>query len=452
MSLLRSISEGLTRLPAPRDAERKLQRLHVLDTVTAGLAGAHTPEAADLRKGVPPGSIADGAGLNAATTRLSEIDDIHLSSCVTPSSVTVPTALTLVAQMPDVSPERVAAAICGGTDLMVRFGVAIDGAHVLYSGVWPTLQVAPLGAAATAAGLFDLDAEATAHALALALAASTAAIGRPSDQRTGRWFLFACAVANGVRAAQAARQGLRGDLGLLDGDWFERMRGIRFDPKPLQPPPSVDLYSSLSQKPWCTARQCLAAGQAFRSLIEEGLDPAAAKAIRVRVPPVYAGMISAKPDRHSRSSTLVGAPLQLALAALQPEHRYLVDRTGIQTCEALFHYAERVSVVADESLQRIFPRQWPAIVEVDSPQGTITREVLVARGDPADRLTEADLVEKAHATLDAFLGRPAVSSWISKAMAVFDDASACGRLAKDFAAAMNSDTADSRAAVAVKVV
>jgi 2-methylcitrate dehydratase PrpD len=452
MSLLRSISDGLRSRPALPDAEQQLQRLHVLDAVMAGLAGAHTPEAADLRRLLTAGSIADSAGLNAAMTRLSEIDDIHLLSCVTPSSVTVPTALTLVAQMPEVPPEHVAAAIRAGTDLMVRFGVAIDGAHVLYRGVWPTLQVAPLGAAATAAGLFDLDVEATAHAVALALSASTAAIGRPSDQRTGRWFLFACAVANGVRAAQAARQGLQGDLGLLDGDWLERTRGIRFDPKPLQSQPSASLYSSLGLKPYCTARQCLAAGQAFRSLIEEGLDAAAARAVRVRVPPIYAGMISAKPNRHSRSTTLVGAPLQLALTALRPESRCLVDRTGIQTSETLFRYAERVSVVPDESLQRVFPRQWPAIVEVDSEQGTTSKAVFVVRGDPADRLTEADLVEKAHATLDAVLGRPAVSAWISKAMATFDDASACKRLAMDFAAAMNNNAADSRATVAVTTV
>ena len=451
MSLLRSISAGLRRPPALSDTERGLQRLHVLDTVMAGLAGLYTPEADDLRKALLSGAIADVAGLNSAITRLSEIDDIHLLSCVTPSSVTVPTALTLVAQMPEVSPERVAQAIYAGTDLMVRFGMAVDGAHVLYRGVWPTLLVAPLGAAATAAVLFDLDEEATAHALALALSASTGAIGRPSEDRTGRWFLFACAVANGVRAADAARQGLRGDLSLLDGDWLERTRGVRLNPEPLQSLPSKNLYSSLSQKPFCTGRQCLAAGQAFRSLIEAGLNPAAATAIRVRVPPIYAGMISAKPDRHSRSSTLIGAPLQLAIAALQPESCFLVDRNSIQTDDALFRYAERISVVPDESLQHVFPRQWPAIVEVDGPQGTIAKEVFVVRGDPADRLTEMDLMNKAHATLDAALGQATVSAWISKVGAVFHDASACGRFAKDFAAAMNSQATNSRAAIAATV-
>src|SRR5262249_42133663 len=158
-------------------------------------------------------------------------------------------------------------AIGAGTELMVRFGVAIDGAHVLYRGVWPTLLVAPLGAAATAAGLFGLDEEATAHALALALSASTAAIGRPSERGTGRWFRFAGGVAGGVGGGKAARQGLQGDLSLLDGDWLERTRGVRFNPNPLQSQPSANLYSSLSQKPYCTGRQCLAAGEAFRSLI-----------------------------------------------------------------------------------------------------------------------------------------------------------------------------------------
>jgi hypothetical protein len=66
--------------------------------------------------------------------------------------------------------------------------------------------------------------------------------------------------------------------------------------------------------------------------------------------------------------------------------------------------------------------------------------VLAARGDPADRLTETDVVEKARAALDPVLGRPAVSAWISEAMSAFEDASACKRLAKDFAAAMNRDT------------
>ncbi len=452
MSLLSFISQGLVNRRTLPAAEQALQREHVLDTVVAGLSGINTPEAADLRRVFSTDSVADQAGLYSATTRLSELDDIHLLSCITPSSVPVPVALALIAHVPDLSADRFAPAVAAGTDLMLRFGVAIDGAHALYRGIWPTYLVAPMGAAATASVLFDLDEEAMAHALALALSTSSGTIGRPPEARTGRWFLFASAVASGVRAAQAAQLGILGDLSLLDGDWLERWRGVKFDPAPLKAPPSDQLYATLSQKPYCTGKQCLAAGQAFRALIEEGLDPATVTAIRVRVPPIYAGMVSVKPDKHSRSASLVGAPLQMALAALKPEGRSLVDRSAIQSDEVLARYAERVSIVPDESLQSAFPAQWPAIVEADGPRGTVTKAVFAAYGDPADRMTEAALRDKAHATLDAALGRVAVTQWLSKAKA-FDNATGCRALAEEFGAAMRAMPAtNSRAIIRSKAV
>jgi hypothetical protein len=56
--------------------------------------------------------------------------------------------------------------------------------------------------------------------------------------------------------------------------------------------------------------------------------------------------------------------------------------------------------VAPDDLQRVFPQQWPASVEIDGPQGTTAKDVLVVRGDPSDRPTETDVVEKAHALDD----------------------------------------------------
>ena len=65
--------------------------LHVLDTVGALLAGVKTAEAAQLRR-LRKGRIAllgegvvDRVALRVACTRLSEVDDIHLASCVTPA-------------------------------------------------------------------------------------------------------------------------------------------------------------------------------------------------------------------------------------------------------------------------------------------------------------------------------------------------------------------------------
>ena len=62
--------------------------LHVMDTVVAFLAGVRTREGQALSQ--LHGGRGDGAALAAAASaiaRLSECDDIHLASCVTPGSV-----------------------------------------------------------------------------------------------------------------------------------------------------------------------------------------------------------------------------------------------------------------------------------------------------------------------------------------------------------------------------
>src|SRR5262249_53197058 len=150
-------------------------------------------------------------------------------SCTTPSSVAVPTALGLARAERVFDPERVASAIWVGTELMTRLGAAIDGARILYRGLWPTYFAAPLAAAAVAARMGRLSAEETAHALSLALMLSAGRSGRFHGKIPGRSVLLGMAVAAGVRAAEAARHGVGGDPGLLDGPWLRDAQGMNAD-------------------------------------------------------------------------------------------------------------------------------------------------------------------------------------------------------------------------------
>jgi hypothetical protein len=59
--------------------------------------------------------------------------------------------------------------------------------------------------------------------------------------------------------------------------------------------------------------------------------------------------------------------------------------------------AELVSVAPDENLQCVFPQQWPASVEVDGPQGTTAKDLLVVARRPS---RPRRMVEKAHARDD----------------------------------------------------
>lgn len=414
-----------------------LQRRHLLDAVAAGVAGAFTEEAAHVRRLLGCGTPAARAGVAAAAIRLSELDDIHLRSCTTPSAIAVGTALALAERRPQPCEDgALAASIAAGTEIVTRLGEAVAGPTILYRGIWPSYLTAPIGAAATAARLSGLDARRTAHALSLALMASTGGVGRFRGDGAARFLLFANGVAGGVLAAEAAAAGLTGDLDLLEGDWLAATHGIDLDPGPLDSMASCgEVYGELSLKPYCTARQALAAAEAFDQLMaRDGLAPDRILEVEARVPPLYARMISARPEAGHRSSGVVSAPFQLALAALRPNERWRLDRTGLLADPALLDFSSRVRVVGDERLAARFPQAWPAEIVVRTSGGELRRTVTVAAGDPARPLSDDDVASKAHRVLDPLVGPEAADLWVDTCRAALEDETACRRLPVAFMA------------------
>ena len=169
---------------------------------------------------------------------------------------------------------------------MTRMGQAVRGPEILYRGVWPSCFAAPFSAAATAARMTGFDARQTTDALSLALMLSTRGTGRPHGSPSARWVMFAVAVASGLRAADAVQAGYRGDPALLDGNGFEDSWGFALDRDHLTgAAPAHSIYPALSLKPFCSAKQSIAAVEALRIIFASGVAPEAIAAVRVRVPP-----------------------------------------------------------------------------------------------------------------------------------------------------------------------
>src|SRR5258708_676077 len=124
-------------------AEQALQRRHVFDAVVAAAAGARTAEARSLAALFGARAVPEIIGQRAATIRLSEVDDIHLPSCTTPSAAAVATALSLAAHHDRFDPVQVASAIWAGTELMTRMGQAVSGPGIPYLGGLARFLVAP---------------------------------------------------------------------------------------------------------------------------------------------------------------------------------------------------------------------------------------------------------------------------------------------------------------------
>ena len=366
--------------------------LHLVDAVAAWIAGADTPEGEALRR------LEDPVARHCAWARLSEIDDIHLASATTPGGVIVPAALTLAAEC-GADGAALARAIAAGYEAMTRLGRAIDGAHALYRGVWPTCFAAPFGVAAASASLLGLDAARSAHALGIALG-----LASPGAGRSARWLALGNAAASGVRAARWAQSGFTADLGLMEGAFFS-VYGIRADASALTS--GLDGPSALAQtafKPWCAARQTMAAAQAWTELAAEGFADDGAESIRVGVPPPCAKMIDHGVVPGERASFLTSLPYQLALAALEPGARFDVRQNPAEIPPAVKAFMTRVTIEPDAELLAQYPEAWPARVDVGGVRRVVTR----VPGEPQRPWTERDVLAKFERYADGDIARMAL--------------------------------------------
>ena len=296
----------------------------------------------------------------------------------------VPGAVAVAASCRNRDPDALAAAMMAGYEVMVRFGQAIGGPSILYRGIWPTYFAAPLGIAAMAARLLDLDARQCAHALALALMRAAPGVGHHNAATTARWLAVGQAAEAGLTAALAARAGFTCDLALLDGGFLPGIYGVKPDAAVL----TADLgerfgLGEVAFKPWCAARQTMAATQALIELVGSGVAADAIAQVTAFVPPPHCRMIDHGVTVGDRASFLTSLPYRLALAALAPHAAWEVGQAPREVPHDIRAFMGRIAVRADEALLSIFPSQWPARIEVMTSSGRHERTVTDVPGDPA---------------------------------------------------------------------
>ena len=272
-----------------------------------------------------------------------------------------------------------------GYEVMVRFGLAIGGASILYRGIWPTYLAAPLGMAAVAARILGLDAAQAAHALAMALTRAAPGVGQNHAATTSRWLAIGQAAEAGLVSALAARAGFTSDLALLDGGYLPGIYGMAPDPSVLtEQLGSRFAIAEVAFKPWCAARQTMAATQAMVEMVAAGVAAGSIIKVRAFVPPPHRRMVDHGVTPGDRGSILTSLPYQLALAALAPERmRNQGPLAPAKIPAEVEAFMGRVTIESDEALLAPFPYRWPARLELTTPAGCYERMVTDVPGDPA---------------------------------------------------------------------
>lgn len=378
--------------------------LRFADSIGALVMGSSTREAQALAA-LYGGRT--GAAYMAATMRLTELDDIDLRTCTTPSAVVVPVVLD-AARHANASPAAVARGLQAGYVATARAAAGAGGIEALARGVWPTLVVAPIGAAATSAVLRELSPERVAVAQRLGIARSVGRAGAPIAPLPSRWWLFGESVAAGIACAAAAEAGFTADAH-LDAPFAELFSAEGDE----------DDCGWISQKSFPTARQGANALVAFRDLLrEEKLDPQQIARVEIEVPPPCMRVISQPLDTANRLMVISNAGFQFGAALFAPELLTDVDRRGPFPAEVLA-FAPRVSVAPSAVLEAAFPREWGARIVVELNDGRrLERTRRTILGDPDQPLSLDDLATK-YSGLDRAL--------LDDAFAALSDAGALSR-------------------------
>lgn len=331
------------------------------------------------------------AGITAALSHAAELDPIHAATIVCPACVTIPAALT-VAQLSKVSGHRYISSVCGGYEVAIRVGRAIDGASLLAAGWWPTAVVGSMASAASAAICMGLESEQLLDAIGLAAVHSGGlAIGGPSTA-VARNLLCAQTVRIGVEAAFAARSGVEGPREVFSGSRnFLTAFSNRNDASPLTTG-FGERWSILetSLKNWPCALQAQSALAALSGMLQHRPDTTSVESIEITLPAAMHRIVDRPGVPASRWAA--AASLQFLAAALLIDGEILDSRMSSVAGRSeprIVELMRRIHVLVDTTLDARYPQEWPASVRLRDARGEATAECSVPPGHPRRPLSFA---------------------------------------------------------------
>jgi 2-methylcitrate dehydratase PrpD len=398
-------------------------RLRILDTVGNGLAAAGEEPVRIVRRvaethGVNPeapiwGSedrlpAASAALVNGTMAHALDFDDTHLPSVLHPSASVVPAVLASGAAA-GADGRRLLAAVAAGNEVTIRLGTAaydpaLGNSLFFEKGLHATSICGTIGSAAACAILLGGGAAEAAHAMAIA---ASMGAGLIEANRTGgsiKRVHTGWAAHAGVTAAQLAVEGLTGPPTVFEGrfGFFRAYTDGTFDVESLVGDLGTTWQSDqLFYKPYPTNHFTHAGIDAAMALRDE-LDLDAVTAIRLGAPAPVLRTIAEPAPQKARPTDAYTArfsgPFTVAAALVGGGGLgvWLDDFTPETIADPLrLRLAGLVTCHADPRATELFPHQFPAVLEIDTADGTThVHRVDHNRGGPENPLSDDELARK----------------------------------------------------------
>ncbi len=385
----------------------------ILDTVGCALAGSVSEEAAAMIRALKPydegsasvlwgsrhrASLFSAALINGATAHCLEMDDVHRKAKVHAGTTVIPAVLVLGEKLCS-NGKAVLLGTAVGYEAAIRIGIGLGAKAHRMKGWHATGTCGTLGAAAGCAKLLGLNAEQTADALGLAGTQSSGLWAFTADGSMSKRLHPGRAAQSGIYACIMAQGGFTGPKRILeaeDGGFFQAFSD-HYDLEAVSRGLGEKLeILEMSIKPYPCCRTLHGPLDAILKLRDrENLRPEMIERIRVRT---YEVAISQCGYTHVPSTPVdaqFSMPYALSAALFDGEAglaQFTPDRIRDEKVLAL---AQKIDVVMDEELDKLYPGKWSFIIEVATNDGRrYVERVDSAKGDPDDPLSRMDLERK----------------------------------------------------------
>jgi 2-methylcitrate dehydratase PrpD len=341
---------------------------------------------------------------NGAAAHSVELDDTHQAGSIHPGVVIFSAAIALSEIQPDIDIAQFVTAVVAGYEVAARLAMALQPKFHYELGFHPTSTCGVFGAAVTAAKLLRLSEEQMLSAVGIAGSMAAGSLEFLADGTWTKRLHPGLAAQNGILAAKLAAEGFQGPTTILEGrDGFLWGYSRKSKPEFVTQDLGKDFeIMRTSIKPHACCRYMQAPIDGLIELAAEH-DIYPEQVARVEVAVLEAGwtLVCEPRKRKYAPFNVVDAQFSMpygAAVALTDRAAGLDQFTGES-----FHSPQikslmgKVVLQKDKRIERNFPEEWPAIVQVHLTNGKqFEKRIRFPKGDPENPLTWQELSAKFH--------------------------------------------------------
>ncbi|NHM31413.1 MmgE/PrpD family protein [Neobacillus terrae] len=410
MTLTKALAEYIdqTRFEDLPEAVVEFTKICILDWYGSAVAGKDEPpiqaikelieewgghEQASLVTG-GKSSIGNAMLVNAASSHIVELDDIHKASIIHAGTVVIPAAVA-VAEAYNLSGKDLITAVVVGYEVCYRIGEAVSPSHYYF---WHnTATCGTFGSAAAVAKLLNLNIEQTIYAL-----------GNAGSQAAGLWEFIedgantkqlhtAKAAYNGTLAAVLAKKNFTGATRILEGrrGFFESMSEAA-DPSKITE--NLGREFKITENSFKIHASCRHTHPAIDCVLdimnEHHISYQSIKKITVNTYQTVLN-ITDNPNPGTVYASKFSSQFCASLAAVKGSASLRDFTNESLKNPEIVELMGKVEVKVDPYYEEAYPEKWGAKVEVKLEDGRVfSKATDYPKGDPEKTASKEELIEK----------------------------------------------------------